>query len=176
MISEHLKKLRDDLGYNQEGIAATVGMKQRTWSDWEKKPPDALLWLFRISQRYAVSVDYLLGLTDDPTPKRNGLQSYPERGQEVIDSMREMSPREQAAVVQIVRILQEVESEARQAAMMQLLRTAMQPIREQMGEESAVDFYQAVDLLRRTGDQSAFLSWLSVYLGNDQSRGDEDQG
>jgi transcriptional regulator with XRE-family HTH domain len=174
MISERLKKLRDDLGYNQEGIAATVGMKQRTWSDWEKKPPDALEWLLRIGQRYAISVDYLLGLTDDPTPHRNGVQSYPERGQQVIDAMRSMSEREQAAVVQITQILQDVEANARRAAMLQMLRTAMEPIQELLGAEAAEDFYQAIDLLRRTGDQSAFLSWLSAHLRDEQPGGDEE--
>ncbi len=44
-------------------------MKQRTWADWETKPPDAFEHLARLVQRYNTSADYLLGLTDDPTKR-----------------------------------------------------------------------------------------------------------
>lgn len=45
-------------------------MKQRTWADWEKQPPQALLYLRRLAETFGVSTDYLLGLTDDPDPVR----------------------------------------------------------------------------------------------------------
>ena len=66
-----LKALRDKYGLNQEGIAASVGMKQSTWSDWEKKPPESFDHLARLVERYQTSADYLLGLTDDPS-RREG--------------------------------------------------------------------------------------------------------
>lgn len=162
------------MGYNQEGIAATVGMKQRTWSDWEKKPPDALQWLVNIGTKYSLSVDWLLGLTDNPTPNRNGIQPYPEHGVKVLETMRDMSTHEQEAILQIAKILREVESEARRAAMIDMLRSVMAPIKDLLGADAAEDFYQAVSLLRRTGDQSALLSWLHTYLGKDESGGDEE--
>jgi len=70
-MATRLKALRDKHGLNQEGIALSVGMKQSTWSDWEKKPPESLEHLARLAERYRTSADYLLGLTDDPT-RREG--------------------------------------------------------------------------------------------------------
>ena len=67
-MGARLKSLRDRFGYNQSGMAASVGMKQTTWSDWEKQPPAQFELLARIARHYGVSADYLLGIVDDPQP------------------------------------------------------------------------------------------------------------
>jgi transcriptional regulator with XRE-family HTH domain len=168
-ISERLKKFRDSLGYNQEGIAESVGMKQRTWSDWEKSPPEALQWLVNLSRRYSVSVDYLLTLTDDPTPHKSNAVAYPLRNPEIADLMRLMPLYQQDAILQMVAVIRKIEKEAHNAAGLELLHSVMKPIEEMFGINSAEEFYQAGDLLRRTGDQSAVIDWLARYLGGDKT-------
>lgn len=51
-------------------MAAAAGVSQVTWSNWEKKPPAQFTALARLATRYGTTVDYLLGLTDDPSPRR----------------------------------------------------------------------------------------------------------
>lgn len=57
-------------------------MKQTTWSDWETRPPAQFAILARIADYYQVSADYLLGITDDPSPRRG--EALPAPVQEVV--------------------------------------------------------------------------------------------
>jgi transcriptional regulator with XRE-family HTH domain len=63
-----IKQLREQYGYSQEGIAGIVGMSQTTYSGWEKTFPEQLTRLAALAKHYDVSTDYLLELTNDPTP------------------------------------------------------------------------------------------------------------
>ena len=63
-----IKELREQYGYSQEGVAGIVGMSQTTYSGWEKQPPESLRRLAALARHYDVSADYLLGLSNDPTP------------------------------------------------------------------------------------------------------------
>jgi integrase len=63
-----IKQLREQYGYSQEGIAGIVGMSQTTYSGWEKTFPEQLTRLAALVKHYDVSTDYLLELTNDPTP------------------------------------------------------------------------------------------------------------
>ena len=81
-LSERLKRFRDEIGYSQDGVAGSIGMKQRTWADWEKQPPQALLYLRTLAETHQVSADYLLGITDDPSPRRG--EALPAPVQEVV--------------------------------------------------------------------------------------------
>lgn len=69
-MADRLREFRERLGYNQQGLADAAGIRQATWSRWEKEPPDQFAALARIAERYGVSADYLLGLSDDPSPVR----------------------------------------------------------------------------------------------------------
>ncbi len=81
-LAERLKELRDKLGYSQKGMAAAIGMDQTVWSRWERTPPEALDYLQSIADHYGVSADYLLGITDDPSPRRG--EALPAPVQEVV--------------------------------------------------------------------------------------------
>lgn len=109
-IAERLRALRDQLGYSQEGIAASVGMKQRTWADWERNPPQALEDIRRVAQRYNTTTDYLLGLTDDPSPRRDA--PLPEVVRDVIEIMLGLSEGRRAELLAHARVLDEAELEA----------------------------------------------------------------
>lgn len=70
-----IKDLRTDSDLTQEEIAEAIGITQRKYSYLEtgkQQWPDELL--VRLAEFYHTSVDYLLGLTDEPRP-------YPRRKQ-----------------------------------------------------------------------------------------------
>lgn len=175
MIARSLKRFRDTLGYSQEGIAGSVGMRQTTWSGWEKNPPDAMQWLVSLAKRHGVSIDYMLGLTDDPAIKRSGDGEFPERGLEVINVMKGMSPQQQEAMIEVSKIFQKLETEARESVTKDLLLGAMQYIETWRGVEAAEEFYQAISALRRTGGDAALRAWFTTYFGNDDSEDNEGQ-
>ncbi len=64
-----LKELREDRDIKQKDIAEFLHIKQNTYSQYEngqrQLPVDALIALARF---YNVSTDYILNLTNDPTP------------------------------------------------------------------------------------------------------------
>ncbi len=64
-----LKDLREDHDLSQQFVADYLQMKQPQYSRYERGhrdvPTDVLI---RLSHLYHTSVDYLLGLTDDPKP------------------------------------------------------------------------------------------------------------
>jgi transcriptional regulator with XRE-family HTH domain len=68
MVSQRFRELRESGNYSQEGIANTAGVSQATWSSWERQPPNQFEALARLARHYDVSADYLLGLSNDPTP------------------------------------------------------------------------------------------------------------
>ncbi len=65
-----IRNLREDHDYKQREVAAYLNCSQRVYSNYELGqrdiPTDVLI---RLSEFYGVSVDYLLGLTNNP--KRN---------------------------------------------------------------------------------------------------------
>ncbi len=67
-LGEILKNLRGTA--SQAKTAVYFGIAQQTYAGWEsnKRKPD-IIELRSIAIHYAVSTDYLLGLTDDPTPR-----------------------------------------------------------------------------------------------------------
>ncbi|MFI3226591.1 MAG: helix-turn-helix transcriptional regulator [Clostridia bacterium] len=69
MYYKRLKDLRDDHDLMQKEIASILGIDQRVYSNYEtgkREIPVSLL--IKLAKYYSVSVDYLLGLTDNPLP------------------------------------------------------------------------------------------------------------
>lgn len=66
---ERLKQLRNKAGLTQTEMCSMFGVAQNTYSQWEtdKREPD-FKTLSRIADYFQVSVDYLLGRSDDPSP------------------------------------------------------------------------------------------------------------
>ena len=65
-----LKDMREDRDLTQRTVAEYLGMKQPQYSRYENGlrdiPTDILI---QLSKLYNTSTDYLLGLTNDPSPK-----------------------------------------------------------------------------------------------------------
>lgn len=69
MIGERLLDLRKDAGLTQDELAAILRINKHSISAYEREksePPDAIK--VEIAKYFNVSVDYLLGLTDEPSP------------------------------------------------------------------------------------------------------------
>ena len=68
---ERVRNLRIDRGLKQREIAELLNVKTNTYCQYEvgtlRYPIDALV---KLAVFYSVSVDYLVGLTDDPEPYR----------------------------------------------------------------------------------------------------------
>ena len=69
MIGERLLELRKDADLTQDDLAAILNINKHSISSYERnksEPPDAIK--IAIAQYFDVSVDFLLGLTEVPTP------------------------------------------------------------------------------------------------------------
>lgn len=73
MNGKKFKQARERLGHTQESLAELIGFHPRNITRYENgdAQPNADT-LYRIALALNVSVDYLLDLTDDPTPIRAG--------------------------------------------------------------------------------------------------------
>lgn len=66
-----LRDLREDNDYSQQYVADFLNMKQPQYNRYERGlrdiPTDILI---RLAYLYKTSTDYILGLTDNPSPYR----------------------------------------------------------------------------------------------------------
>ena len=66
---QRIRALREDRDYTQTEIAKLLHVSQNTYSQYEigttRFPLDVVI---KLAEYYGVSVDYLVGLTDIPTP------------------------------------------------------------------------------------------------------------
>ncbi len=66
-----IRDLREDADLKQREIAAILNCSQRVYSNYERGDLDIPTEvLIKLSRYYGVSVDYILGLTDNKTPYR----------------------------------------------------------------------------------------------------------
>ncbi len=65
-----IRDLREDRDLKQRELAEYLNCSQQVYSNYELGQRDIPSeTLIRLSRFYRVSVDYILGLTDDPRPK-----------------------------------------------------------------------------------------------------------
>ena len=66
-----IRDLREDRDLNQTRVAAVLHVSQTTYSRYENGTLDIpSASLIALARFYGTSVDYLLGLTDEPAPYR----------------------------------------------------------------------------------------------------------
>ena len=66
---ERMRNLREDKDLKQKDIAKMLNVAQTTYSDYENgkiKMPTSIL--IKLAELYNTSIDYLLGMTDNPRP------------------------------------------------------------------------------------------------------------
>lgn len=81
MVGDRLLALRRDADLTQDELAGILRINKHSISAYERgksEPPDEIK--MAIARYFSVSVDYLLGMTDDPTPvgSQAGLLRLPE--------------------------------------------------------------------------------------------------
>ncbi|MDE3837895.1 XRE family transcriptional regulator [Bacillus methanolicus] len=71
MLAERLVKLRKENNYTQQRVADFLGITRPAYTAYERgtRQPDYDI-LTKLADFYDVSVDYLLGRTDDPEPSK----------------------------------------------------------------------------------------------------------
>lgn len=93
MVGERLLDLRKDAGLTQNDLSAIINVNKHSISSYEREqsePPDEIK--IRIAKYFGVSIDYLLGMTDNPNPyseDHNYIRlpvNFPERGREDLKS------------------------------------------------------------------------------------------
>ena len=71
MFYPRLKDIREDHDLMQKEVAAILAIDQRVYSTYETgKREIPVHHLIALADYYHTSTDYLLGLTDDPTPPK----------------------------------------------------------------------------------------------------------
>lgn len=69
MIGERLSDLRKDRGLTQKQLSDALGVNFRTYSGYEREESEASDEIkIKIARYFNVSVDYLLGLIEQPHP------------------------------------------------------------------------------------------------------------
>jgi transcriptional regulator with XRE-family HTH domain len=77
-LQQRLRSRREARGLRNSQVARTLGISTAHVSDMESgKSKPSLELLARLADLYATSTDYLLGLTDDPTPVGRGEAPLP---------------------------------------------------------------------------------------------------
>ena len=69
MMYERMRNLREDKDLKQKDIAKMLNVAQTTYSDYENgkiNMPTSIL--IKLAELYNTSIDYLLGMTDNPRP------------------------------------------------------------------------------------------------------------
>lgn len=69
MYFRRLADIRNDKDLKQKEVAAVLGMNPVVYSRYEKGQREIPVWaLIKLAEFYHTSTDYLLGLTDNPSP------------------------------------------------------------------------------------------------------------
>ena len=84
---ENLKKLRLSLGMNQETFGAVFGKKKTTYAGYEQgvTDPGSDFWL-AVADKYNVSIDWLMGFTDDQKRSKFATPSTLDRKYAALDA------------------------------------------------------------------------------------------
>ena len=84
---ERIRSLRIDKDITQKEVAQMLGVKQNTYSQYEigvlKYPIEAII---KLAMFYGTSIDYLVGITDNPMPyARKCSSKKPSRAKLLLD-------------------------------------------------------------------------------------------
>lgn len=68
-IPESFRRFRKKFGITQAQLSAVLGIAPTSYKYEQRGTAPTATTLFKIALAFGVSTDYLLGLTDDPTPR-----------------------------------------------------------------------------------------------------------
>lgn len=71
ILSQRLRECRKRGNYTQREVSIYCDLTEKAYQNYELGTHEPKLSIImRIAEFYNVSIDYLVGLTDDPSPKR----------------------------------------------------------------------------------------------------------
>ena len=79
----NLKTLRESLGITQKDFASSLSIKTTTYNGYEtgaREPKSD--FLIAVAQKYGVTIDYLMGYSDNPNLTSDGKPNFPISSQE----------------------------------------------------------------------------------------------
>lgn len=109
--AKRLRQLRESTGLNQKDFAESIGIKHTTYNGYETgkhKPKSDILVI--IADKYNVTVDYLLGKSDRPTPVSESGPIGPER-QALLDAVKDLDEDTARAVLEVVKSVKRLRGE-----------------------------------------------------------------
>ncbi len=120
-IAERLRERREAVGLTQGQVAQYEGVQPQYISQLERgaNSPPAWPLLARLAQRYRTTTDYLLGMTDDPDPRRDA--PLPPAMREVISLGEHWAVARQEELLAHARVLDEAQRADNLAAYDQVL-------------------------------------------------------
>ena len=105
MFSERLKELRKEKRITQEQLAAIIGVERSSIGKYEGKshiiPSDDVK--YRIAEYFGVTVDYLMGYSDNPHP-HSGNISLTDEESELVTIYRSLNAAGRNMVLHIARV------------------------------------------------------------------------
>lgn len=101
-MAGRLRELRARHGYSQQGMANLAEVAQSTWSKWEVETPEQFASLGKLARKLETSADYLLCLTDDPTPVARRDEWTPE-AIEVVSLVNELPAGKRGAALAVLK-------------------------------------------------------------------------
>ena len=78
MAYQNLKALRESLSMSQKDFAASIGIRQTTYNGYETgaREPKSDFWI-TVAEKYGVTIDYLIGFSNDPHRTSSGKKITP---------------------------------------------------------------------------------------------------
>ena len=102
-----LKILRESLGMTQEEFGKSLNIAKSTYNNYETgiRDPKSDFWI-AVAQKYGVTIDYLMGFSDDPHNSPSTTEAAPgeELRQEIIHLVGKLSLEQQDLFLALLRL------------------------------------------------------------------------
>ena len=123
IFRQRLHDRRKALGLSQSDLAGALGVAQSYISQIEsgRSGPPTIDRAFDLARACETSVDYLIGLTENPAPN---VDTLPEHALEVLESMRQLGSAQNYELLIIVRALLSERESIQRAQMLDLIEAA----------------------------------------------------
>ena len=171
-LGSRLKELREYKSLSQGQVAKYARVSQSTLSDLERGEiaPKTIDAVINLARYFNCSTDYLLGVTDDPTPNSGG-EAVPPFGIELLDILRELSPKRAEELHGLARVVAEGNRRDQNETAMAVGLDMV----EALGGEAAVDALIEIMRLSRT-DPEAALAKMDEFFEQDSHREHNHEG
>lgn len=112
MPGNRLKQLREEFGFSQVELGNRLGVTQQSVFAWEHgKTYPQIQTAITLSQIYGVTLDYLMGLSDDPQPAKEPAVSDSELKAYTIKRVRALPEPVLQRLLDLIDAIQQYQSE-----------------------------------------------------------------